>query len=349
MSNPLQSNLPPAVRLLQMIVSLWVPQALYAAAELGIADVLAAEALPSAVVARRLGTHPDATDRLMQALVRLDVLSVDDGRFALTDLGRCLESRAAVSRAAWSRLMGGPAVWQSWGRLVECVRSGRKAYASADGVEVDTFDALAADASGAAIFHQAMAEMTSGVATAIARAIDFTNARRVVDVGGGYGALLCAILEAQPALHGIVFDLAHARNGALERFAACGLGSRADYAAGSFFETAPPSADVYVMKSVIHDWDDERSLRILGRCREAMDPGARLILVEAPAGSPSGSPIGDWFLTFSDLNMLVNTGGRERTEIEYVRLLEAARLRVTAVGETKTMFRVFEAVRADYS
>jgi hypothetical protein len=167
-----------------------------------------------------------------------------------------------------------------------------------------------------------------------------------VDVGGGYGALLCAVLEAHPALEGTVFDLGHAREGALDLFASRGLSARATFTAGSFFEEAPPPADVYLIKSVIHDWDDAQSLRILGRCREAMGEGGLLLLVEPPAGPPSGNPVGDWFLAFSDLNMLVNTGGRERTEAEYRALLEAAGLRVRGVRETPTFFKVFEAVRA---
>jgi len=122
--------------------------------------------------------------------------------------------------------------------------------------------------------------------------------------------------------------------------------ARARYVAGSFFDTPPPPADVYLLKSVIHDWDDERSLRILARCREAMGPGTRLVLVEATAGGPAGDPLAGWFMAFSDLNMLVNTGGRERTEGEYVALLRAAGLEVTAVKQTGTFYHVFESVRA---
>jgi hypothetical protein len=329
-----------------MIVGLWVPQALRAAAELGLADVLSAEALPSAEVARRLGTHPDATDRLLRALVTLGVLAAERGAFELTELGRCLETRGPGTRRAWARLMGGPQVWEAWGRLADCVRTGRKAFGGADGAEADTFEALAADPEGVAVFHQAMADGTAGAAAAVARAIDFGGARRVVDVGGGYGALLCAILDAQPGVEGVVFDLPHARQGALAFFAERGVETRAAFVAGSFFDTAPPPADVYVVKSVIHDWDDAHSLRILGRCRDSMEGGARLALVEAPAGAPSGNPVGDWFLTFSDLNMLVNTGGRERTEAEYVALLEAAGLKVRAVRATGTFYSVFESVRA---
>jgi len=334
--------LPPPLRVSQMICSLWIPQAVRTAAELGLPDLLAAGPLSSAAVAERAGTHPDATLRLLRALAFLGFFTADDGGFALTDLGQCLTTPSAQSRRAWARVMGGEHVWQAWGRLTDCVRTGRKAYANVGGEEVDTFDAMARDPGATAVFHQAMAEMTSGVGAAIARSIDVAGARTVVDVGGGFGALLCAVLEAQPALTGAVFDLDHARAGAEALFAARGLSARARYVAGTFFETAPPPADLYLLKSVIHDWDDARSLEILGRCRGALKGDARLLLIEAPAGPPSGNPIGDWFLTFSDLNMLVNTGGRERSLEEYTALLERAQLRVRSVIETGTFFRVFE-------
>jgi hypothetical protein len=336
---------PPALQLSKMILSFWVSQAVHVAAELGLADVLLEQPLPSGAVAARLDTHPDATDRLMHALVTLGVLTRDKDCFALTELGRCLETRSPTSRRAWSRLTGGKQGWESWGRLIDCVRTGKKAYGSGDG-ETDTFDALASDPRAVAIFHQAMADSTRRVAPAVARTIDFTGARRVVDIGGGYGALLCSILEAHPHLEGAVYDLPHAQEGALTLFAACALSGRATYVTGSFFETPPPAADVYVLKSVIHDWDDARSLRILARCREAMKGMARLVLVEPDAGAPNGNPLGDWFVSFSDLNMLVATGGRERNEREYVALLEAAKLKVTAVRDTQTFYRVFESVRA---
>src|SRR5687768_2685421 len=215
-------SLPAALRLSQMIVGLWVPQAIHAAAELGLADVLAEGPLPGPAVAGRLGTHPDATERLMCALAVLGLLERQEDGFALTEVGRCLETRSASGRRAWSRLMGGAAVWQAWGRLTDCVRTGRKAFGPGD-----TFDVLAADPAGVAVFHQSMVEMTSGVAAAITRSLALEGARRVVDVGGGYGALLCAVLEAHPGLEGTVFDLEHAREGALDLFASHGLSARA--------------------------------------------------------------------------------------------------------------------------
>ena len=371
------ASLPPATRLSQMIVGLWVPQAVHAAAELGLADVLAEAPLSSRAVAERLGTHPDATDRLMRGLVILGVVVIEHGGtaphppptppplrrsdsgsaasleqseplYALTEMGRCLQSDSASSRRAWSRLMGGRDVWTAWGRLLECVRTGKPAWALDAEASSNSrhFDVMDNDPAAAAVFHQAMAELTRGVAPGIVGAVDWQGSRRVVDVGGGYGALLCAILEANPEMEGAVFDLGHAREGALALFRARGVASRAGYIAGTFFETLPPPADVYVLKSVIHDWADEPSLRTLARCREAMRADTRLLLVEVPAASERTGTFLDWILTFSDLNMLVNTGGRERTVAEYQSLLEAAGLRVTAIRETPNVFRVFETVRA---
>ncbi|WP_437967574.1 methyltransferase [Sorangium sp. So ce260] len=353
MSSGSPTNLPPAFRLNQMIMSLWVPQVVHAAAELGVADVLAEGPLPSSKVAARLGTHPDATERLLRTLVTLDLLAPRGERFELTEMGRCLETSSPTSRRAWSRLMGGPGVWKAWGCLTECVRTGQMAWGGGAAAPSGTehFDEMARDPAAAAIFHQAMVELTRGAAPGIVGAVDLRGARRVADVGGGHGALLCAILEAHPGVEGVVFDLEHARRGALELFASRGVAARASFVAGSCFDTAPPAADVYVLKSVIHDWDDARSLQILGKCREAMDGAARLLVVEAPAPAPAaaaqrGNPALDWVLAFSDINMLVNTGGRERTEAEYRALLEAAGLRVARVLETPSFYRVFEATRA---
>ncbi|WP_437296831.1 methyltransferase [Sorangium sp. So ce426] len=352
MSSGSPTNLPPAFRLNQMIMSLWVPQVIHAAAELGVADVLAGGPLPSSAVATRLGTHPDATERLLRALVTLDLLAPSGERFELTEMGRCLETSSPSSRRAWSRLMGGPGVWRAWGRLTDCIRTGRMAWGAADAAAssgTEHFDEMARDPAAAVIFHQAMVELTRGVAPGIVGAIDFRGVRRVIDVGGGYGALLCAILEAHAGVEGVVFDLDHAREGALQLFASRGVGARASFVAGSCFDIAPPAADLYVLKSVLHDWDDARSLKLLGKCREVMDDSARLLVVEAPAPAgpcQRGNTALDWVLTFSDINMLVNTGGRERTEAEYRALLDAAGLCVKGVRETPSFYRVLEAARA---
>ncbi|UJR84561.1 acetylserotonin O-methyltransferase [Sandaracinus amylolyticus] len=339
---------PAHMRLSQMILGLWAPQAIHAAAELGIADALSAAPQRASELASRIGADHDATERLLRALAVLGVLELQGERYALTEIGRCLETDSPTSRRAWSRLMGGREVWQRWGRLTDCVRTGRMAARVDDeGISpTEHFEAMAMDPASAAIFHRAMVEMTRTSAPEIVRAIDLAGARTIVDVGGGSGMLLAALLEAHPALRGSVVDLAHARESALSLFAGRGVADRASFVTGDFFTDPPPPADVLVMKSVIHDWDDERSLRILARCREAMDARTRLVLIEPPSpDAPSTSSPLAWILAFSDLNMLVNTGGRERTHREYVALLERAELRVARVGEAG-FWKTYEAVRA---
>ncbi|MBJ6759455.1 helix-turn-helix domain-containing protein [Myxococcaceae bacterium JPH2] len=324
------------------MMSLWVPQAVHAAAELGLADALAQGPATPAQLAQRLGLHADATHRLLNALVVLDLVSVSDGTFGLTEQGAFLCSDSPKSRRAWARLMGGDSVWRAWGKLTDCVRTGAPAYAAGERrtSETETFDALAEDPVAAEVFHRAMADGTRGVAPDIIAALDFKGVRNIVDVGGGHGELLCAALEAHPQVRGEVFDLAHAKPGATALLARRGLSTRASFRAGDLFRERPPTADLLLMKSVIHDWDDARSLTILQRCREALSDDGTLVVIE-PTAQPAGAsvpPAFAWIVAFSDLNMLVNTGGRERTAAEFTALLERAELRVEQVRPTANGF-----------
>ena len=333
------SQEPVGLRMSKMITSLWIPQAVHAAAELDFGGALAERPLTSEALAARLHTHPDATERLCKALAFLEVLQERDGTFALTDLGRSLIGGVPGARRAWARLMCGAEVWSQWGRLAECVRSGHPAFTEAP------FEAMERDPEMAAIFHQAMVEMTNDAAPGICEALDLSAAQRIVDVGGGWGALLSAALELAPRASGVVFDLDNARAGALALFAQRGLQSRAEFMAGDIFKTAPPRADVYLLKSVIHDWDDEQSRAILRSCRQAMADDARLCVIEPPAKNVHEKDVRGYFSAFSDLNMLVVAGGRERTEAQYRTLIESAGLRVRALRASQGFFQIFEAVR----
>lgn len=349
MSDP--RSIPPPFQIGRHMMSLWVPQAIHAAAELGIADALAEGPLSASDVASRLRTHSDATARLLDALAVLGLVERRAGTFALSELGRYLCDGADGSRRAWARLMGGEHVWRAWGRLTDCVRTGKAAWTATSGErtsETETFDALSADPEAAAVFHRAMADGTRGAAPAIVEAAELRDARSVVDVGGGHGELLAAALTAHPELRGRVFDLAHAEAGAKALFAARGVEARASFIAGDLFAEDPPAADVLLLKSVIHDWDDARSVAILRRCAAAIGERGRLVVVEPPAPEP-GSEVPEsfaWIVAFSDLNMLVNTGGRERTAAEYTRLLEQAGLRVRAVRSAGGFYSCFDATRA---
>lgn len=342
-----EQTLPPAVQVSRMMLSQWMTETIRAAVELGIGDELAGGPRCSTVLSERLHTDPDSTRRLMFALVALDLAEqIDDGRFALTEAGQCLSADSPSTIHAWVRLLGSGLPAQGWSALGECVRTGEMASKVQSGrpdSDSALWDELGADPEAAEIFHRAMLEITRDSAPPIVASIDFNGARRVLDVGGGAGGLLCAVLDANPELEGAVMDLDNARATAGKVFAERGLADRASFASGSFFDEPLPPADVYLMKNVIHDWDDEHSHRILVNCRETMPEGARLLIVEAPLPEEPerSNSFLDWFMAFADLNVLVNNGGRERTEAQYRALVSAAGMEVTEVRDAG-LFSVIE-------
>jgi hypothetical protein len=335
--------LPPPFQVSRLATSYWAPQAVYAAAALGIADVLAGGPRKTADVARAIGADPAALERLLRALVVLDVLAdADDGAYGLGPLGSCLRSDTRDSVRSWVLLVGGPICWNAWGRLVDVVRTG-KPVPALEG-HASWVDWQATHPEAAAVFDDAMVELTRQLAAAIAVSYDFSGFRTIVDVGGGYGALLPPILKANAALRGIVFDLPTCRDGARRLIEKTGLAGRYEFTGGSFFEDALPSADAYLIKSVIHDWDDERSRAIFRNVRRAMHERARLLVVEPIVPEDiRTSPLAA-MLAHTDLNMLVVTGGRERTEAEYRALIESAGLRVERVIATPAAMSIIEAL-----
>ena len=347
-----QQNLaetPPRLQLTRLILSLWAPQSIHTAAALGIPDLLANGPRRSEDLAKASGAHPGALHRLMRALVVLELCAqTDDGSFALTPMGDFLRSDSPDTARSWALLMGGRYVWHGWEFLVDCVRTGLPA-AKLFG-EKETFEALAADPEGAVVFYKAMMEVTRQAVGAIINAHDFSYARSLVDVGGGYGVLLGTILANNPGASGKVFDLPHCREGALRLMAESGVADRAEFVEGNFFESVPAGADAYLLKSVIHDWDDEKSLTIFKNCREAMSQHpagknkSRLLLIEPTVPERLESSSHDGVIVGSDLNMLVMTGGRERTEAEFRSLLDAAGLRIERiVAAPPSAFSVIEA------
>jgi hypothetical protein len=332
--------LPLPFQMSRLATSYWVPQAIYVAAELGVADALGDDARGPDEIARTVGADPDALRRLLRALVAIELCTVDDGgRFALTPLGACLRSDARDSVRAWVLLVGGPHCWGPWGRLVDCVRTG-KSVPALDGR--DTWVEPSDDPTASATFNQSMVQLTRHLAGAVAVSYDFGGMRTVVDVGGGYGALLPPILKSNPGLRGIVFDLPRCRDGARALADKVGLADRQEFAGGDFFTDRLPRADAYLIKSVIHDWDDERSVAILRNIRAAMDANARLLVVEPIVPDRPGSSPFDAMLAHTDLNMLVVTGGRERTEGDFRALVEAAGLCVARIVPTPAAFSIIE-------
>jgi hypothetical protein len=337
-------EIPPRFQLARMISSAWVPQAIYAAAKLGLADVLSAGAKTALEVAQEAGTHPGATQRLLRALVVLGLTRQhDDERFELTRLGSCLASDAPDSVASWALLWGGPMMWKPWGHLADCVRTGDMAPKLLEGVE-SPFDLMERHPEDTEHFNRSMLQLTRGIAAVLPAAYDFSGTKRVADVGGGFGALLPPLLHARPELAGLVYDLPRCADGARRLIAEEGLSDRCEFQSGDFFESVPAGADVYLLKSVIHDWDDARSRTILERCRDAMHEDARLLILEWIMPERVGPA--DAGIVGTDLNMLVMVGGQERTEAGYRELVASAGLRVSRVIPTPAAMSLIEAVVA---
>ena len=340
MTTPMDVPIPLPFQLSRMATSYWVPQAIHAAAELGVADALAGGAKTSAELARAIEADPPSLHRLLRALVTLELCTIDErDRFALTPLGECLRADVPNSIRAWVLVVGGPRCWPAWGRLGECVRTGRS-VAALDGR--NPWDHAGEETDESAVFNQSMVQLTRHLAGAIAVAYDFSELRTIVDVGGGYGALLPPILKANPELRGAVFDLPRCRDGFRAIAEKTRLADRYEFVPGDFFADPLPAADAYLIKSVIHDWDDERSVAILRAIGAAMRPHSRLLVVEPILSERPGTSPFDAMMAHTDLNMLVVVGGRERTEADFRSLVERAGLVVSRVLPTPAAFSIIE-------
>ncbi|MFI0373551.1 methyltransferase [Actinomadura sp. 1N219] len=296
-------------------------QMLHAAAELGIADALAGGPRTSTELAGETGAHAPSLHRLLRGLAGLGVVEQKERDvFALTAEGQRLRADAPDSIRSLIRLFCGPDVWRSWGDMTETLRTGEYAWERATGMTPFEFFESPSNAELSATFNAAMSEHTRAVAPGIVEAHDFGRYGTVADLGGGDGTLLAAILRAHPDLRGLLFDQAPGLTAASSTLA--DVEDRVEIVEGDFFKDVPGGADAYVLKSVIHDWDDEKATAILRNCRAAMRPDARILLLEQVM--PEIVTPETQGVVRNDLNMLVCTGGRERTEAEFRALLDAA-------------------------
>lgn len=331
-----------AEKLLRIIGGKWMTQAAYVAAELRIPDLLATSAKGAEELARATECHAPSLLRLLRALVTLDLcIERRDGFFELTPLGSLLRSDTEDSLCEWA-IYGGKYQWPTWGDLLYSVRTGGSARERLIGTA--GFEYLNQDSGRAEVFNRAMAELTRRVSSEVARAYDFSGMNRIIDVGGGHGELLAAILAAYPRLRGVLFDLPHAIETAGPYLEQAGVAGRCELVAGSFFEAVPGGADAYLLKSIVHDWDDERSIALLKTCREGMTPGARLLLVERVMPRKLEASTPHQSIAQSDLNMLVGPGGKERTEEEFEALLNASGFRLGRILPTGPNSSVIEGV-----
>lgn len=331
---------PPAFALFQMITGKFVSRAVYAAARLRLADLLADGPRTAAELAASTGNHAPSLRRLLRALAGLGVLATIPGsepRFALTPVGELLRDTPGSLRAM-ALWICDPRHDRAWDEIFHSLATGEPGFDQAYGMPV--FDHFARDPDFAAIFNDAMTSLSAATHPAVVAAYDFSGLHLLVDVGGGHGSLLAGILAANPHLSGIVYDLPQVIEGTQAALAAAGLEGRCRAEGGSFFERVPAGADGYILSFVLHDWDDERATAILRNVRQAMSPEGRVLVVEGliPEGDePALSKL-------SDLEMLVMTsGGRERTAEELGELFAAAGLRLTRVVPTAGAAFVLEA------
>jgi hypothetical protein len=316
-----------------------VSQAIHVVATLGIADLLKDGPRSADELAEATGTHASALYRILRALASVGVFAEQsDGRFGLTPLAEHLRTDVPGSLRSWAMLIGRPYYFTTWGHLLHSVRTGEPAFPHVYGMPAWEYRASHPEES--ALFDGAMTGLSLAEAEAVVRSYDFSEIGVLVDVGGGKGALLAAILAANPALRGILFDQPHVVADAKDLLERAGVADRCEVVDGDFFKVVPGGADAYLLKSIIHDWDDASAIEILRKCRAAMADSARLLLVERrirPANEPDPAK-------FIDLMILVMLGGRERTAEEYERLYTEAGFKVTNTIHTSSLLDIIEGV-----
>ncbi|CDO89273.1 hydroxyneurosporene-O-methyltransferase [Mycobacterium triplex] len=328
---------PPAV-MLELILNAWVAQAITTAADLGVADALAAGPLSGEQLADRVGADADALRRLLRALIGIGIFRRrGDGRYALTPLAAALRTDAPVSMAGMARWVGSPQHREHWSHLTDAVRTGNPVLPELRGKPA--FEYLIDEAELGAIFNSAMTNISEFATVPLTAACDFSAFGTIVDVGGGHGRLLAAILQTAPNSRGVLFDLPEVVADAGELFRKHGVDDRVRIEEGSFFESAPAGGDAYVLKNIIHDWPEQDAIRILANVRAAARTGARILLCEFVIPDHDRDFHGKWV----DLEMLVVAGARERTVDEYGELFDRAGFRLNRVVDTVSPLSIIEA------
>ena len=321
-----QERLAAGRRLAELINGYPLSAAIGAFARLGIADALAEGPASPAELAARLGADQRSLARLLEATLEVGLFDArDDGRYALTSLGQLLRGDVEGSLRRLAIVSTDEWRWRAYGHLTHAVRTGEPGFVPAHGCRF--WEYLADHPAEAASFNETMSRISAARDAILAGAYEFDDLRRLVDVGGGDGSLLRAVLARHPHLQGVVFDLPGVAAVARARLLEAGLAERCEAIAGDFLEAVPPGGDAYLLSWILHDWDDETALRILANCRAAMDDAARLLVVELivpTADEQAGSPSVTRLVKQTDLEMLAVVGGRERTAAEYRELLARA-------------------------
>lgn len=333
-------ELPPSIYLMQVMFGFAASRAVGVAAELGIADLLEDGPKSAGELSRRTRTHERSLYRVLRACASVGIFSEDaDKRFRLTPPAESLLSAAPGSLRSFVTLMTNDFQYQTWAGLLYSVQTGEPAFGKAIGTS--SASNFWNNEKAGNVFDDAMSSNSAFSSAAVLSAYDFSSVSRLVDVGGGHGRLLAAILKKYPALRGTLYDTPAIVEAATDLLQGQGVADRCEQVGGNFFEAVPPGGDAYLLKHIIHDWNDEQSLAILKNCRDAMSPHGKVLVVEMvlPAGNEPS------FGKFLDLQMLLYLRGGERTEAEYRQLFDGAGLVLTRTLSTTSPVSILEGTR----
>ena len=336
-----QTEPPPHVQVIQMATGLWVSKMVYAAAKLNLADHLADGPKTAEDLAGLTKAHAPSLNRLMRTLASLGVFTqLDEGRFGLTPLGEALRKGAPGAAHETVLTMAGPTFVTAFEEIVHSIETGKTGFERAFGMPL--FDYYAQHQDEASLFSQSMVGVHGGEPPTVAAAYDFSQFKTIVDVGGATGNMLSAVLAVHQGPRGILYDLPHVVTDAHASLQKSGVADRVTIENGTFFERVPSGGDAYILSHIIHDWNEDQCLTILGNVRKAMNPDGKLLIVEFVLPEDDTPHFGK----IADIIMLVVPGGQERTPAEYDELLAKAGFKMTRVVSTDSPVSIVDAVQA---
>jgi O-methyltransferase domain/Dimerisation domain len=326
-------------RLRQLIMGFRITQMIHVAAKLGLADHLAQRPQTARELAALVGAEAVALHRLLRALASIGVFAeAAGGVFETTAMAELLRRDQPGSLRSTAMLYGDELLWNAFGQLPRVIATGKSAFEQLHGQSF--YDYLGEHPTAAALFHDAMTGFSEQEAGAILEAYDFSAVRTIVDVGGGQGALMAALLRTDAHLHAVIFDRSPPTDDTRQLFERLDVLGRAEFVPGDFFTAVPGGGDLYVLKSIVHNWKDDEATTILRNCRLAMPPRGRLLVGERiipPGNAPAEAKL-------FDINMMITVGGQERTEAQYAALFAAAGLETVRVIPTRSPISLIEAV-----
>ena len=335
---PNENEVPAPVQMLQIITNFWTSRAVGVFAKLGISDLLQSGPKTADELAEATGTHAPSLFRVLRALASAGIVKAEtEGRFGLTPLSETLVTNAPGSLRWFVVSELGQEHYPAWGNLMHSVKTGEIAFDNFFGMDIWQY--FKKNPEDGAVFNDSMSGVTAAANEAILSLYDFSQFKTVVDIGGGHGGLITSILEKNRHLKGVLFDAPQVIEGARPRLEAASVADRCEAVAGDFFKAVPAGGDAYVMKWIIHDWDDEKALTILKHVRSQLQPNGRLIIVETVVPETEEPH----FSKFFDLNMLVMTGGKERTATEFQQLLATAGFKLLRITPTDLPTSIIEA------